>query len=138
MKSIFSLILILLISELVFGQIKIIKATSQRTFAGIGGIFMNYNIEFKNKKSVQVEVDSVKSIADTSAVKFYFKKKEKKFYEIHFGQLLSQPEKCRTCPDINLKIFDLTKGVIIYYRKGEEKSFFKVTKFRQLPDIKAP
>ena len=99
---------------------------------------MNYNIEFKNKKSADIKIDSVKSIADTSSVKFYFKEKEKKIHEIHFGQLLSKPEKCRTCPDVNPKISDLTKGVVVYYRRGNKKSFFRVTKFEQLSDINAP
>ena len=104
----------------------------------MGGIFLSYAIEFKSKTKIIIEVDSIKAISDSSEVKFYFTKNAKGFYELDYTQSLSKPEKCKTCPDIPLKMADLSKGIIIYYRKGTEHKKFRATKFKQLPDINAP
>ncbi len=133
-----------------FSQVKIIKATSQKTFRGIGGVLINYSVEIKSKGNKKIEIDSVKTIADTSVIKFYFKKNESltltlskgegaiQTYKITFGQLLVKAEKCKTCRDADSKTVDFTKGVIIYYKSNDKKHFFKATKFEQLPDVKAP
>ena len=138
MKNIFLFALVLLHAELSFGQIKIIKATNQKTFAGMGGVFVSYLIEFKSKTSVILEVDSVKSIADKSTLEFDLLKNNQGIYEIHFNQGLKKPEKCRTCPDMAEQQINLTKGVIIYYKRGGKKNSFKLKKFEELPDIMAP
>jgi hypothetical protein len=119
-------------------QVKITKATTQKTGGGIGGIFINYTIEFKNKASVPVEADSVKSFADSSMLDFNFRKNENGFYEITFRQALVKPEKCKTCRDITPKNSNLTKGVIVYCKRGERSFVFKAKKFRQLADLNMP
>ncbi|MBI4929193.1 MAG: hypothetical protein HY841_00400 [Bacteroidetes bacterium] len=139
MKKFFLIIIVTLSGiETSFSQIKIINTTCQKTFGGMGGIFKQYVIEFKNKTNAKVEVDSVKSIADTVKINCSFNKTENESYKISFGQSLKSQEKCKTCPDVSPKQSDLTKGVIVYYRRGEKKSSFKMTKFKQLPDIYAP
>jgi len=139
MKKIFLIIIATLsIIETSFSQIKITNATCQKTFGGMGGIFKQYVIDFKNKKNANVEMDSVKSIADTMKINCSFNKNENGSYKISFRQSLKSPKKCKTCPDVSPKQTNLTKGVVVYYRRGEKKSFFKVTKFKQLPDIYAP
>ena len=121
-----------------YSQVKIVKATKQKTFGGMGGIFMNYTVGFKNKTTDSLVVDSVKTIAETSLLNFYFNKTEKAYYELAFSYALAGPAKCRTCPDVLPKQSNITKGVIVYYRRGNEKHFFKVKKFKQLTDIYAP
>lgn len=139
MKNFFlTFISLVCIAQLSFSQTKIRNATSQKTFGGMGGVTMTYRIEIKNKTSAQVEIDSVKSIADTTKADFNFLKNENGFYEIVLVTALAKPEKCRTCRDVNPKSINLTKGAIVYYRKGGKQSFFKVKKFRQLPDIFMP
>jgi hypothetical protein len=139
-KNIFSFLLVycLLFTVSCPAQVKIIKATVQKTFGGTAGVFMNYMIEFKNKTPAQVEVDSVKSIADSSQLDFNFRKNEKGSYEITFKEVLVKPEKCKTCRDVTPKNANLTKGVNVYYRRGEEKYLFKAKKFKQLAVVKMP
>ena len=140
MKKLFLILFITLsAAEASFSQVKRTKATQQKIFAGIGGVFMNYLIEFKNPTGVMIEVDSIKSIADSSEVKFSFTRfapccKN----QIAFVYALSKPEKCKTCPDVTPKQSNLTKGVIIYYSKGEKKFVLKVKKFKLLPDLRTP
>ena len=50
MKKLFLLLVTLSVVEASFSQ-KVTKATQQKTFAGMGGVFMNYVIEFKNKNA---------------------------------------------------------------------------------------
>ena len=139
MKKIILLAVILSVVEASFSQIKITKATQQKTWAGMGGIFMNYLIEFNGTKNIKIEIDSIKTIADTSEVKFGFTKFEPCCKnQISFGYALSSPAKCKTCPDVTPKQQNLTKGVIIYYRKGEKKGTMKVKKFKLLPDLRTP
>ena len=121
-----------------YSQLKIISSTKQKTYGGMGGIFMNYTIEFKGKTSAIVEIDSIKSLADFSEIKFSFTRYVPCCNKIVFGYALAASERCRTCPDVTPKPLNLTKGVIVYYRRGEKKSSFKMTKFKQLEDIKAP
>lgn len=120
-------------------QIKITKATQQKTFGGMGGIFMNYHIDFENKKKSAIEIDSVISIADASSINFSFTRIEPCCkIQLVLNCVLANSPKCKTCPDVTPKQFNLTKGVIVYYRKGNEKHFFKVKKFKVLPDLRAP
>lgn len=121
-----------------FCQVKITKATLQKTVEGMGGVFMNYVIEFKNKTPDQVEADSVKSMADSAKLDFNFRKSEKGYYEITFRQALVKSEKCKTCRDVNPKNSNLIEGVIIYCRRGEKKYVVKVKKFKQLADLNIP
>ena len=119
-----------------FAQIKILDATSQRTAGGRGGIFMNYNIKFKNKKTAEAQIDSVKSMADGLKLHHYFQKNDNGIHEIGFSQALHPAEKCATCPDVVLKPADLTKGILIYYRTQESKSYVKkIKKFKQLKEV---
>lgn len=119
-----------------FAQIKILGATSQRAAGGRGGIFMNYAIKFKNKKAIEAEIDSVKSIADDFKLHHYFQKNDSGPHEIGFSQALYPAEKCATCPDIVLKPANLIKGVIIYYRiEGNKPYVKKIKKFKQLKEV---
>ena len=137
MKKIISIIaLICFVTPFSFCQVKVLKATHQKMFGGMGGITMHYTIDLKSK--AEVKIDSVKSIADTLKVDFQFNKNEKGIYEIAFLQALKQPEKCKTCIDTTPKNANLTKGVMIYYKKGEKKLSHKVKKFKQLADLMMP
>ena len=122
-----------LIATTGFSQVKALKATSQKLFAGIGGGSTTYIITLKNK----VDVDSVKSKADGSMLQHYINQ-NKGGYEISFGQSWGSPAKCRTCPDATSQSVNLTKGVIVYYKNGGKKGRLKVKKFQALPDIMAP
>lgn len=125
--------------EVSFSQIKILKATQQKTFAGMGGVFMNYLVEFNRPKNSMIEVDSVFSIADSSSIKFGYTKFEPCCKnQVTFGYVLSGPAKCKTCPDMIPNQPNLTKGIILYCRKGEKKIVLKVKKFKQLPDLRTP
>ena len=100
---------------------------------------MNYIIVFNSKASDKMEIDSVKTIADTTDIKFGFTRMEPCCKnEISFSYGISSSPKCKTCPDATPKPFNTTKGVIIYYHNGEKKNNFKVKKFKQLPDLKLP
>jgi hypothetical protein len=138
MKNFFLIAVALGAAELSFSQIKITNTAMQKMYGGMGGIFMNYYIDFKSKKNVKIEIDSVKSIADASAIKFSFYQTDAGLYKISFSQPLKGPEKCKTCPQVIPKQYNLTKGVKVYYRIGDKKSFFAVRKFKQLPDFYAP
>ena len=53
MKKIFLLFLFACyLMPITYSQVKIINATEQKTFAGMGGVFVNYLIQFKSKTSV--------------------------------------------------------------------------------------
>ena len=139
MKKSALIILSLLVTAPSFSQIKNIKATSQKTFGGMGGIFMNYIINFNCKPSEKIEIDSVKSIADSLEIRFGFTKFDPCCKnEISFNCALAPPAKCKTCRDEIPKQPDLIKGVIVYWRSKEKKSFFKVKKFKRLEDLKLP
>ena len=139
MKKFILLAVILSVVQVSFSQMKITKATQQKTFAGMGGVFMNYFIDFKSKSPGKIEVDSVKTIADTTDIKFGFTRMEPCCKnEISFSYGISQSPKCKTCPDATPKPFNTTKGVIIYYHNGEKKKNFKVKKFKKLPDLRLP
>jgi len=138
MKKLFLVVVLLSLVETSFSQVKIINATNQKIIGGMGGVMMHYRIEFKNKTSLQVKIDSVKSIADSSKLDFNFQKNEKGSYEITFVQALTKPEKCQTCRDVNPKNSNLTQGVIVYYKRGEKNSVFKAKKFKQLTDVNMP
>lgn len=142
-NQIFFLRLLLLLLPLGSGQLcfaqKITKATQQKTFAGMGGVFMNYLVEFKSPKGIMTEIDSVISVADASSIKFGFTRFDPCCKnQISFGYALSQSPKCKTCPDVAAKQQNITKGVMIYGRKGEKKFVLKVKKFKQLPDLYLP
>lgn len=139
MKKMLILILFFLSAEVGFGQIKIINATCQKKFGETGGVTMNYFIEFKTKNSTDIEIDSVKGIADSLQIEYTSIKNDKGHYIISFSQDLRKPEKCATCRDITKPQSNLTKGVIVYYKKTDKKSSshktasFKVKKFKELP-----
>ena len=116
-----------------FCQIRILKATSQKTIAGTGGVFMKYLIEFKEKKNTAIEIDSVKSIADASKMLFHFNENE-----ISFGFSLLAPVKCKPCVENSPSQLNLTKGVKIYYKKGYKQLMCKVKKFKELEVIMQP
>ena len=140
MKKLFLISAVLFsLSEAAFSQVKIIKATNQKVLGGMGGINMNYFIEFKTKAAVEVEVDSVKCIADGSRMEYTFIKNDKGYYVISFSQGLKRPVKCATCRDVDPKQPNPTKGVVIYYKKNKIKpASFKLKKFTQLPDLNMP
>ncbi len=132
-KIILALFVMLGAAGVSFAQMQIITAASQKTIAGINGVAMKYTIVFQDKKNAAIEVDSVKSIADKSPMTFYVNKNE-----ITFGFSLLPPEKCKTCVDTTPVQPNLTKGVVIYYKRGEKKSRCKVKKFMQLEDKLGP
>lgn len=139
MKKFILIIFSLLLAGISFSQVKILKATQQKTFAGMGGVFMNYQVEFNRPKNSTIEVDSVFSIADSSPIKFGYTKFEPCCKnQITFGYVLSKPEKCKTCPDIISSSPNLTKGIILYCRKGEKRFVLKIKKFKQLADVRTP
>ena len=117
-----------------YSQVVILKTTSQKLFAGIGGGSITYSIQLKNK----IEVDSVKSIADGTLMQHYINENKNGAYEISFGQGLGKPHICGTCPDMTPKPINLTKGVKVYYKNKGKRSKFKVKKFEELPTIMAP
>ena len=116
-----------------FCQIKIVKATSQKTIAGMGGVYMSYVIEFKEKKNKTVEIDSVKTIADAAVLNFSPNKNG-----LTFRIALAPPAKCKTCVETTPPQSNLTKGVIVYGKRDGKKSTFKVKKFAQLEDVMMP
>jgi hypothetical protein len=128
-----ALIFLLAIPMNLLGQ-KIKSATQRKTFAGRDGVFMNYVVELKIPASRTIEIDSVKTIADTVQVQFSFIKDARK---ISFGFPLAQPEKCHTCPNIVPQLVNTTKGVIIYGRNGEKQFSIRVKKFKVLSGIKS-
>lgn len=122
-----------------YSQVKILKTTKQKTFGGMGGVFMNYRIDFDSKKKSMLEIDSVISVADSAPLNFTFTRIEPCCkIQLVLSCVLANSPKCKTCPDATPKQFNLTKGVIVYYRTGNEKRYFKVKKFKQLPDLMAP
>lgn len=116
-----------------YSQIKVLKATNQKTIAGMGGVFMKYIIEFKDKKNATLQIDSVKSIADGSKMTHYVTKNE-----ISFGFALLPPPKCKTCVETTPPQPNLTQGVIIYYKRGAKRSKYKVKKFTELEVVMQP
>jgi len=116
-----------------FSQIQIIKATKQRIVPGTGAVVINYAIEFRDKKNAVVEIDSVKAIADASVIPFYAGKNA-----VSFTEVLVPPAKCATCIETTPKPQNLTRGIIIYYRKNGKKAKRKVKEFSELPDIVQP
>lgn len=137
-KIIFSFVLTLCAAEASYGQIDVIKATSQKTIGGIGDIFMNYEVQFKFKSSDTILIDSVKTVANRSLIKFFLNKTKKPLYEITFGYSLTAIPKCKTCPDVGFQQSNFTKGVIIYYKKGGRKATTRVKKFKRLDDRLMP
>lgn len=121
-----------------YSQVEATKATAQKTIAGMGGVFMNYEVGLANSSADSLTIDSVKTIADKTNVNFYFNKTEKAYLELSFGYSLTEAPKCRTCPDVGLRQVNFTKGVRIYYKKGKKKSVLKVKKFKQLDDKLLP
>lgn len=121
-----------------YSQVKVTKATSQKTIAGMGGVFMNYEVGLKNKSADSLMIDSVKTIASGNSVNFYFNKTEKNYLELAFGYSLTEAPKCRTCPDVGLQQVNFTRGVLIYYKRGGKHSVCKVKKFKQLEDKLLP
>ena len=119
-------------------QVKLTKSTCQKSHAGMGGVFMNYVIEFKNKSSDTIIIDSVKTIADTSEIRFASMKMQSGVYQISFGCTLSASAKCKTCVETTPPQPYMTKGVIIYYKRADKKSTCKVKKFKQLEDKTLP
>ena len=121
-----------------FSQIKITKATQQKTFAGIGGTFMNYIVDLTSgKKDNWVSIDSIHTIANSESIRFAFMEYGNR---ITFGYALTAPEKCATCLNTTPSQYNLTKGIIIYGKKGKAKKPFtlKIKKFKQLPDLRTP
>ncbi len=136
-KTILILFVTLGLTEVMNAQ-KITKATQQKTFGGMGGIFMKYTLGFKNKTADSIVIDSVKTIADKSLISISFNKTEKAYCEFVFSYALVAAAKCKTCPDATPKQANLTKGIIVYYKSGGKKHSFKVKKFIQLEDLRLP
>jgi hypothetical protein len=138
MKKIILLIIVMLsLAGISFSQAKIIKATKQKTYGGMGGSFMTYTIGYNNTGADSIIIDSVETIADSLGIPFFFNQTEKPYRELYFGYTFSPAEKCKTCRDTIAKPYNMTKGVIVYYRAGMKKHFFKVKKFKDLPVRKA-
>lgn len=133
MKIILVIYVMLSMVNASFSQMQIVKSASQKTIAGANGVLMKYTIEFKDKKNAAIAIDSVKSIADKSSMTFYVNKNE-----IIFGFSLLSAEKCKTCVETTPPPPNLTKGIVIYYKRGIKKAKCKVKKFVQLEDIKMP
>ena len=139
MKKTFSFVLFACcVLHAAYSQVKVTKATNQRTIAGMGGVFMNYEVGLINKSADSLVVDSVRTIADPADLRFYITKTEKNYCEISFGYALAKPEKCKVCPDVIPNQANLTKGAKIYYHTGNKKSKVKVKKFKQLDDRVLP
>jgi hypothetical protein len=138
-KIIWTALLFLVGTVICYAQIKIIKATKQKTFGGMGGIFMNYTIGIKNKTADSLLIDSVKTITDAEHLNFYFSKTERNYCEFSFSYALSATTRCKSCPDTgNKKQPDIDKGVVVYYTKKNEKYSVRVKKFKQLADLMLP
>ena len=103
----------------------------------MGGVFMSYVIEVKSKSNAIV-VDSIKPIADTSSLRFSTMKIKTGNYQITFGFAIIPPAKCKTCVETTPIPPNMTKGILIYCRKGKEKSGFRIKKFKRLPDVMLP
>ncbi|TAL63351.1 MAG: hypothetical protein EPN85_00210 [Bacteroidetes bacterium] len=132
------LVYCLLCTAYSFGQVKVAKATNQKTIAGMGGVFMNYEVGLTNRFADSLVVDSIRTIAGKSDMRFYYNKTEKNYCELAFGYALAKPEKCKVCSDAVPNQSNLTKGVIIYYHLGKKNGKSKVKKFKQLEDKIAP
>jgi hypothetical protein len=132
-KILLALIVTLSGVEASYGQLKVTKATNQKIIAGMGGIYMTYTIDFTDKKNETVKIDSVKSIADASLMTFFTDKNR-----ITFRFALQPPPKCKTCVETTPPPPNMTKGVIIYYKRGEKKSKYKVKKFVELEEVVQP
>lgn len=137
-KVIFLALLVSGISCIAFSQAKITLATQQKTFGGMGGVSMNYTVGFKSKGADSIMIDSVVTIADKTPISIYYNKAQRAYCELAFSQALAPPAKCATCPEVTPKQSNMTKGIIVYYRKGAKKMSFKVKKFKQLPELKLP
>lgn len=140
MKNIF-LIIVALLSAVAatFSQVKIINAANQKVCGSMSGITLNFFIEFKTKTTSGIEIDSVKSISDKSRIEYTFIKNDQGYYVINFSQDFKKNLKCSTCREVDTIPSDLTKGVIIYYKRNNKKSAsFKVKKIKQLADINMP
>src|ERR1017187_1407417 len=81
----FVILILFCIIESSFSQVKIINATCQKTFGNLGGITMNYFIEFKTKNSTNVKIDSVKGVADKLSVEYSSIKNDNGYYVISFN-----------------------------------------------------
>jgi len=117
-----------------YSQVRITKATSQKVIGGRSGVFMNYEIALKSKRGDSLMIDSVITIAEQHSIHIAYNKTEKRYCELTFSFALFQPEKCNVCPDVNQKPANLTKGVNIYYRKGEKLYRKKLRKFKVLTE----
>lgn len=137
-KTFFFVLVAYCLPPTAYSQVKVVKATSQKVIAGMGGIFMNYKVGLQNKGVDSLVIDSVKTIASRTSVRFYFNQTEPTYIQLSFGYSLTETPKCRTCPDVGLQQINLTKGVIIYYKRGDKKSKCKVKKFEQLKDQVLP
>ncbi len=121
-----------------FSQMKVALATRQKTFGGVGGIFMNYTVGIKSKWNDSIVIDSVKTIADTASIQVYYNKTEKKYCEFAFSQAMAAPVKCGTCPHPIPVYFNCSKGITVYVSQGKKRTSFKVKKFKQLQDLQLP
>jgi hypothetical protein len=121
-----------------FCQVKTTLATQQKTYGGMGGIFMNYTIGLKSKSGDSIVIDSLKTIADPTLLHCSYNKTEKNYCELTFSMALAAPSKCRTCPDVIPPHYNFTKGMVVYYSQGKKRSSVKVKKFKQLPDLRLP
>lgn len=104
----------------------------------MGGIFMNYIIEFNAEQHDSVRIDSVVTIADKKSVSHLFNYDSKGRRTLALNQVLAKPPKCATCQDTSLPQANLTKGVRVYYHYKGKKGQFKVRKFQELPDLMTP
>jgi hypothetical protein len=99
----------------------------------MGGVYMSYNIDFIDKKNAVIKIDSVKSIADASTMTFFVDKNT-----ITFRFALAPGAKCPTCIETTPTQPNMTKGVIIYYKRGDKKAKYRVKKFVELEEVVQP
>ncbi len=132
-KNIISVFCAYCLLPIAYSQIKVTKVTSQKITSGTGEVFINYAIEFKDKKNASVQIDSVKSIADASLLRSVAA-----YGRITFNIILIPPAKCKTCPETTPSPPNMTKGVIIYYKIGEKRLKCKVKKFEEMEMVMQP
>jgi hypothetical protein len=119
-------------------QLKVTKSTNQKIEGKDGGVFMEYLIEFKDKRNKYIEVDSVKSIADGSKLASHATDIDQGYFLISFSFALQPPPKCKTCVETTPAQPNMTKGVTIYYRRKGKKLKCKVKEFVRLEDVVQP
>jgi hypothetical protein len=137
-RSISAILLFGCVTANAFSQIKVKSATMQQTIGGMGGSYMNYVIEIKNKPECTIAVDSILTASDSVWIKNVYSKRDAQCLTFTFSSLLSAGEGCKACPSTNTKPINLTKGVWIYGKMREKKFKLKIKNFKLLPTLLLP